>query len=110
MPEVDTKLRTAPPTTKKSSTEPHMKSSRRTFPKESSLLMAGAALTGPFSLTAARSELAAPIADTTYGKLRGRTKDGIHVVRGVSPGTPVFSLGFRGIRSPSLRFLRSEGS
>ena len=65
-----------------------MKSPRRTFLKESSLLIAGAraALTIPFALTAARSAPAAPVADTTYGKLRGRTEDGIHVFRGVPYG------------------------
>ena len=65
-----------------------MKSPRRTFLKESSLLMAGAraALTVPFALTAARSAPADPVADTTYGKLRGRTQDGIHVFRGVPYG------------------------
>lgn len=65
-----------------------MKFPRRTFLKNSSLLMAGAGagLTRPLVLTAARSAPSAPIADTTYGKLRGRREDGIHVFRGVAYG------------------------
>jgi para-nitrobenzyl esterase len=58
-----------------------MKSTRRTFLKESSLPLAV-----PFALTGARSAPAAPVAGTTYGKLRGRTEDGIHVFRGVPYG------------------------
>jgi para-nitrobenzyl esterase len=65
-----------------------MRPSRRTFLKKSSLLVAGAgaALTGPLAFTTACSASASPIADTTHGKLRGRTEDGIHVFRGVPYG------------------------
>ncbi|MEO8597629.1 MAG: carboxylesterase family protein [Candidatus Solibacter sp.] len=65
-----------------------MKSNRRTFLSNSSLLMTGAraALAVPFVATAARSAGAAPVADTTYGKLRGRTENGVHVFRGVPYG------------------------
>lgn len=65
-----------------------MKSPRRVFLKQSSLLMAGAraALSVPFVAPAARAAPAAPIADTTFGKLRGRTENGIHVFRGVPYG------------------------
>ena len=63
-------------------------SSRRAFLKQNSLLAAGAraALSAPFLMTPARSAPAAPIADTTYGKLRGRTENGVHVFRGVPYG------------------------
>ncbi|MEJ2147380.1 MAG: carboxylesterase family protein, partial [Acidobacteriota bacterium] len=37
-------------------------------------------------MTAARSAPAEPIATTTYGRLRGRTEDGVHVFRGVPCG------------------------
>lgn len=65
-----------------------MESSRRRFLKESPLLMAGAraALAVPFAWTAARSAPSAPVAETTFGKLRGRTDEGIHVFRGVPYG------------------------
>ena len=75
-----------------------MKSPRRKFLKRESLLMAsaGAALTVPFELaattpapapaTTAAPASSAPIAETTYGKLRGRTEGGIHVFRGVHYG------------------------
>jgi para-nitrobenzyl esterase len=62
--------------------------SRRAFLHRNTLLAAGAraALAAPFAITAARSAPASPIADTTYGKLRGRTENGIHVFRGVPYG------------------------
>ena len=62
--------------------------SRRTFLKQNSLFAAGArvALSAPFVITPARSATASPVADTTYGKLRGRTDQGIHVFRGVPYG------------------------
>lgn len=65
-----------------------MKSSRRRFLKESPLLMAGAqaALAVPFAWTEARSAPSAPVAETTCGKLRGRTDEGIHIFRGVPYG------------------------
>src|ERR1039458_252002 len=65
-----------------------VESSRRRFLKESPLLMAGAraALAVPFAWTAARSAPSAPVAETTFGKLRGRTDEGIHVFRGVPYG------------------------
>jgi para-nitrobenzyl esterase len=65
-----------------------MQSSRRAFLNDGSLVMTGAwtALSAPFALTAARSAPAAPVADTVYGKLRGRTEEGIHVFRGVPYG------------------------
>lgn len=65
-----------------------MESSRRTFFKENPLLIAGAlaALAVPFAWTAARSAPSAPAAETTRGKLRGRTDEGIHVFRGVPYG------------------------
>ena len=56
--------------------------SRRAFLKRNSLLAAAA----PFAITAARSEPAGPIAQTTGGKLRGRTENKIHVFRGVPYG------------------------
>jgi para-nitrobenzyl esterase len=61
---------------------------RRAFLKENSLLAAGAraAIATPFLLTSARSAPAAPIADTTYGKLQGRTESGIQVFRGIPYG------------------------
>ena len=54
-----------------------MNSSRRTFLKESPFLIAGAraALAVPFVVTAAHAAPAEPIADTTYGRLRGRTEE-----------------------------------
>ncbi len=66
-----------------------MKSPRRTFLKEGSLLLAGgrAALGVPFAAAVAcSSPPSEPIATTTYGKLRGRTEDGVHVFRGVPYG------------------------
>lgn len=63
---------------------------RRTFLKQNSLVAAGAwaALSGSFSIKSAyaASTAVSPIADTTCGKLRGRTEDGIHVFRGVPYG------------------------
>jgi para-nitrobenzyl esterase len=65
-------------------------STRRTFLKQNSLLAAGAwaTLSGSFAIKPALAATAAtsPIADTTCGKLRGRTEDGIHVFRGVPYG------------------------
>jgi para-nitrobenzyl esterase len=65
-----------------------MKTTRRTFLAQNSLLMTGAraALTAPFIATAARSAADAPVADTTYGQIRGRTESGVHVFRGVPYG------------------------
>ncbi len=62
--------------------------SRRAFLKQNSMLAAGAWALGsaPFVITEARSEPATPVADTTCGKLRGRTENGIHVFRGVPYG------------------------
>ena len=62
--------------------------SRRTFLKQNSIVAFGAWAVGtaPFVITEARSEPAAPVADTTCGKLRGRTENGIHVFRGVPYG------------------------
>ena len=62
-------------------------SSRRTFLKQNAFI-AGASLVGaaPFVSTPARSEPAAPITDTTYGKLRGRAANGVHIFRGVPYG------------------------
>ena len=56
--------------------------------KQSSLAGAGvrAALAIPVVLKAARSAPSAPVADTTLGKLRGRTEDGIQVFRGIPYG------------------------
>ncbi len=63
-------------------------SSRREFLKQNSLIAASAraAIAAPFVLTTARSAPVAPIADTTCGKLRGRTENGVHVFRGVPYG------------------------
>jgi para-nitrobenzyl esterase len=63
-------------------------STRRTFLKQNSLVAAGAlaSLSTPFAAKSALGEPASSIADTTYGKLRGRTEDGIHVFRGVPYG------------------------
>jgi para-nitrobenzyl esterase len=65
-------------------------STRRTFLKQNSLLAAGAwaSLSTPFTTqpAMATSAPASSIADTIYGKLRGRTEDGIHVFRGVPYG------------------------
>ena len=66
-----------------------MKSPRRTFLKKGALLVAGgrAALAAPFAAAVAcSSPPSEPIATTTYGKLRGRTEDGVHVFRGVPYG------------------------
>jgi para-nitrobenzyl esterase len=65
-----------------------MTSDRRTFLRNSSLLMAGAraSVAVPFVVTAARSAAPSPVADTTCGKLRGRTEEGVHVFRGVPYG------------------------
>ena len=62
--------------------------SRRAFLKQNALLAAGAraAMAAPFAITAARSAPAGPIAETTCGKLRGRTENKIHVFRGVPYG------------------------
>lgn len=67
--------------------------SRRAFLKQNSHFAAGAwaALSAPFAMTPARSAPVSPIADTTYGKLRGRTEDGIHVFRGVPYGADTSS-------------------
>ena len=63
-------------------------SSRRDFLKQNSLLAAGAraALAAPFVARAGAYRPGSPIADTTCGKLRGRTESGIHVFRGVPYG------------------------
>lgn len=65
-------------------------STRRTFLKQNSLIAAGvlAALSGPFAIkpASAASTDSSPVADTTYGKLRGRSEDGIHVFRGIPYG------------------------
>jgi len=65
-------------------------STRRTFLKQNSVVAAGAwaALSSPFAIKSAQaaSTSTSPIADTTYGKLRGRTMDGIHVFRGIPYG------------------------
>lgn len=37
-------------------------------------------------ITEARAEPVAPMAETSYGKVRGRTEDGIHVFRGIAYG------------------------
>jgi len=65
-----------------------MKSTRRTFFRQNSLLMAGArgVLAAPFVATAARAAVSAPVADTNCGKIRGRTDAGVHVFRGVPYG------------------------
>lgn len=62
--------------------------SRRTFLKQNSILAAGAWAAGsaPLIVTEARSQPATPIVETTYGKLRGRTENGIHVFRGIAYG------------------------
>lgn len=63
-------------------------STRRTFLKQTSILAAGTWAVGsaPLVVTDAHSQAAAPIAETIYGKLRGRTENGIHVFRGISYG------------------------
>lgn len=66
-----------------------MTATRRSFLAQNALLSAAgrAALAAPFAAAAANSATAAaPIADTVYGKLRGRTEAGIHVFRGVRYG------------------------
>lgn len=65
-----------------------MKSTRRTFLVRNPLLMTGtrAALAAAFVATTARSAAGAPVADTTYGRIRGRTEGGVHVFRGVPYG------------------------
>lgn len=62
--------------------------SRRTFLKQNSILAAGAWAVGsaPSIIAEAHSQAAAPIAETTYGKLCGRTENGIHVFRGIPYG------------------------
>lgn len=63
---------------------------RRTFLKQNSLLAAGtwATLSSPLAIrtASASAPTSLPIADTTYGKLRGRTVDGIHVFKGIPYG------------------------
>jgi para-nitrobenzyl esterase len=64
-------------------------STRRTFLKQNSLLAAGAwaTLSSPFAIKSAQAQSTeSPVADTTYGKLRGRTSEGIHVFKGVPYG------------------------
>lgn len=60
-------------------------SSRRAFLKQNSLLAVGAWAIGsaPFAIREAAAESASPVVDTTYGKLRGRTENRIHVFRGI---------------------------
>jgi para-nitrobenzyl esterase len=62
--------------------------SRRSFLKGAPILSAGAhaALAAPFGATVARAATAAPIVETGYGKLRGRSDNGIHVFRGIPYG------------------------
>lgn len=62
--------------------------SRRTFLKQNSILAAGAWAAGsaPLILSEASSQPSAPLAETRYGKLRGRTENGIHVFRGIPYG------------------------
>jgi para-nitrobenzyl esterase len=63
---------------------------RRTFLKQNSLIAAGAwaSLSTSFTIkpALAASTPASSVAETTCGKLRGRTEDGIHVFRGVPYG------------------------
>ena len=61
---------------------------RRTFLKQNSMLAVGAWAVGSasFSITEGCSESTAPVAETTYGKLRGRTEERIHVFRGIPYG------------------------
>jgi para-nitrobenzyl esterase len=64
-------------------------STRRTFLKQNSLLAVGAwiSLSSPFAIKSAHAATpASPIADTTGGKLRGRTVDGVHVFKGIPYG------------------------
>lgn len=63
-------------------------SSRRTFLKQNSLLAAGAwaSASTSFANTSVNSAEMSPVADTTCGKVRGRTEDGVHVFRGVPYG------------------------
>src|SRR5512146_849840 len=64
-------------------------STRRAFLKQNSLLAAGAwaTLSSPLAIkTAHAAPSASPIADTTYGKLRGRTIDGVHIFKGIPYG------------------------
>src|SRR5690348_9204182 len=64
-------------------------STRRTFLKQNALLPAGAwaASSTSFVIKGAHaSSAAAPSADSTYGKLRGRTVDGIHIFKGIPYG------------------------
>jgi para-nitrobenzyl esterase len=65
-----------------------MHSSRRSFLKQSSLAVAAsrAGIAVPFVMTTARSAPGSPVGETAYGKLRGRTEDGVHVFRGVPYG------------------------
>jgi len=62
---------------------------RRTFLMQGPLLAVGAcaSLASPFAIRSAHADTSAsPIAETTCGKLRGRTVDGIHVFKGVPYG------------------------
>lgn len=65
-----------------------MKTTRRTFLAQNSLLMTGAraAIAAPVIATAARSAADAPVADTIYGQIRGRMESGVNVFRGVPYG------------------------
>jgi Carboxylesterase type B len=64
-------------------------STRRTFLKQNSLLAAGAwaTLSSPFAIQNARAAApGSPVADSVYGKLRGRTVDGVHIFKGIPYG------------------------
>jgi para-nitrobenzyl esterase len=63
--------------------------SRRRLLKNTALTAAAA----PFVATTARSAPAAPLAETSYGKLRGRTEDGIYVFRGIPYGADTSGAG-----------------
>ena len=62
---------------------------RRAFFQQNAFLAVGAraVVAAPFVITAARSAPVSPVADTTYGKIRGRTEKGTHVFRGVPYGS-----------------------